>query len=177
MEPCGYVKANKLTSEYIIRQDMQEKGKAETISIEDYRSGSFDLTENNNTKKINVKTVFNIKENKIEIKENSEGTQSDSKIWVCISNKLLEKQINSILKEYKTRTNVINTIVNEVIGNNVNGVIIDFDNIEDDEKEVVKRFMIELTPKLREIGIDTCIVLNKNIEKNDYINVVDYIIE
>ena len=86
-------------------------------------------------------------------------------------------EINSILKEYKTRTNVINTIVNEVIGNNVNGVIIDFDNIEDDEKEVVKRFMIELTPKLREIGIDTCIVLNKNIEKNDYINVVDYIIE
>ena len=177
MEPCGYVKANKLTSEYIKRQDMQEKGKAETISIEDYRSGNFDLTENNNTKKINVKTVFNIKENKIEIKDNSEGTQSDSKIWVCISNKLLEKQINSILKEYKTRTNVINTIVNEVIGNNVNGVIIDFDNIEDDEKEVVKRFMIELTPKLREIGIDTCIVLNKNIEKNDYINVVDYIIE
>lgn len=177
MELCGYVKANKLTSEYIIRQDMQEKEKAETISIEDYKNGSFNLTDNNSTKKVNVKTVFNIKENKIEIKDNSEINQNDSKIWVCISNKLLEKQINSILKEYKTRTNVINTIVNEVIENSINGVIIDFDNIEDDEKEVVKRFMIELTPKLREIGIDTCVVLNKNIEKSDYINVVDYIIE
>lgn len=177
MESCGYVKANKLTSEYIIRQDMQKNEKAETISIENYRNGSFDLIKNNNIKKINIKTVFNIKANKIEIKYNSEDTQSDSKIWVCISNKLLEEQINLILKEYKTRTNIINTIVNEVIENNVNGVIIDFDNIEDNEKEVVKRFMIELTPKLREIGIDTCIVLNKNIEKNDYMNIVDYIIE
>ena len=37
--------------------------------------------------------------------------------------------------------------------------------------------MIELTPKLREIGITTCLVLNNDMEEKDYINIVDYIVE
>ena len=171
---CGYVKANKLTAEYIIRQDMKKREDAKTISFEEYNNRNFELIENNITKKINIKTIFNITENNIEINNEQKNTESN-KIWVVISNKTMGKQINSILEEYKNRTGVIDTIVKEAIEYNINGVIVDFEEIE--EKETIKRFIIELTPKLREVGIDTCVVLNKNFEKNDYINIVDYIIE
>lgn len=174
MELCGYVKANKLTSEYIIRQDIKRREEAKTISFEEYNNNSFELIENSITKKINIKTIFNIKENNIEINDKQKNTESN-KIWVVISNKTMGKQINLILREYKNRTSVIDTIVKEAIEYNINGVIVDFEEIE--EKEIIRRFIIELTPKLREAGIDTCVVINENVEKNDYIDIVDYIIE
>ena len=31
--------------------------------------------------------------------------------------------------------------------------------------------------ELREVGISTCVVLNDNIEEQDYINIADYIVE
>ena len=41
----------------------------------------------------------------------------------------------------------------------------------------MKRFVIEMTPKLREVGISTGIVLNNNIKKEDNKNIEDFIIE
>ena len=55
---CGYVKANKLTAEYIIRQDMKKREDAKTISFEEYNNRNFELIENNITKKINIKTIL-----------------------------------------------------------------------------------------------------------------------
>lgn len=170
----GYVKANKLTSEYIIRQDMNKREEATTISREDYQRKEFNLAKSSNTEKINVRTVFEIKENNLGINMESENLERNNKTWISISNSLMKKQIDLMLQEYKTRTNLIDTITNEVIENNISGVIIDFSEVE---KEHLKRFIIELTPKLREAGIDTCVVTNENVEKNDYIDIVDYIIE
>ncbi len=174
MEQYGYVKANKLTSEYILRQDMIERGQATTISLDEYRSKKFDITKENQTEKINIEAVYSITESNIEISEEFEK-QEDYKTWVSISNKSLEKQTNTILEDYKTRTNLINNIVDNAIENNINGVVIDFNGIEN--KDSMLRFVIELAPKLREIGITASIVLNENIEKDDYINIIDYIIE
>lgn len=176
MEFCGYIKANKLTSEYIIRQDMEARKEAQMISIDDYKNGSIKLLKNNVTEQITIKNVFDIKENNIEINDDLKSTDND-KMWASISSKILDKQVNIILKDYKTRTNLIDTIISKSIENNIKGVIIDFEKIQIEEKEIAKRFIIELTPKLREIGIDTCIVLSSNVEKNDYIDLVDYIIE
>lgn len=176
MEFCGYIKANKLTSEYIIRQDMEARKEAQMISIDDYKNGSIKLLKNNVTEQITIKNVFDIKENNIEINDDLKSTDNN-KMWASISSKILDKQINIILKDYKTRTKLIDTIISKSIENNIKGVIIDFEKIQIEEKEIAKRFIIELTPKLREIGIDTCIVLSSNVEKNDYIDLVDYIIE
>lgn len=156
---------------------MKEKGEAKLISIGDYNNRSLELLNNNTTEQITIKNAFNIKANNIEINSNLKNTESDNKIWVSISNKVLDKQISLILKDYKNRTTIIDAIINKVIENDINGVIVDFEEIQVDEKETIKRFMIELVPKLREVGIDTCMVLNSNIEKNDYINLVDYIVE
>lgn len=154
---------------------MKAREEAEIISMDKYKSKQFDITKQNETKKINIETVFSINESNIEISEESKKQEESYKTWVSISNKSLEKQTNIILEDYKFRTNLINTIVDKAIKNNINGVVIDFNGIEN--KDSMLRFVIELAPKLREIGITTSVVLNENIEQNDYKNIVDYVIE
>ena len=65
--------------------------------------------------------------------------------------------------------------MDKVIENDISGIVVDFNGIEN--KEGMLRFIIELTPRLREVGVNTSIVLNENIEKDNYTNIVDYIIE
>lgn len=127
------------------------------------------------------KKEFKIEEQKIKVQNinfssdfQGSNTEENIKMWGVISNRLFENQINEAIKDYKTRTELIDNIVNNTIENNLNGIVIDFSKIEE---ENIKRFSIELTPKLREIGITTCIVLNDNMKKDSYKNIVDYIVE
>ncbi len=166
----GYVKANKLTSEYILRQDMQERGEAILISMDSYQNNKINVTNN-----VNLKAIYEINENGIEINEELKKQKENYKNWVIISNKIFESKINIILEDYKTRANLINKIADKVIASDINGIVIDFNKVEN--QEGMLRFIIELTPRLREVGVDTSIVLNEKIEKNSYINIVDYIIE
>lgn len=176
MEFCGYIKANKLTSEYIIRQDMEKREEAQIISIDDYKNGSIKLLKNDVTEQITIKDAFKIKENNVEINDDLKSSENN-KTWVSITSKILDKQINVILRNYKTRTNLIDAIISKAIENDIKGVIIDFEQIQIEDEDIAKRFIIELTPKLREIGINTGAVLNSNVDKSNYIDLVDYIIE
>lgn len=171
----GYVKANKLGDEYIIRQDMQEKNQAIKIPKDNYKNKSFGISDDMETKNIILKNIFTISKNNVEVSDETSEDSTNNKIWASITNKSLENQTNEILKDYKLRTTLIDLIVKRTIENDINGISIDFTGIED--KENMLRFVIEITPKLREIGISTCIVLNQNIEEQDYINIVDYIVE
>lgn len=142
----GYVKANKLDDEYIIRQDMEQKQKAKKIKI--------DLSENQ----------FNYTDENGEVK-----------LWQTINLKSMSNDIEEMLKDYKTRTQTIDVVMNLLGGNDIKGININFDGIED--KEVCKRFAIELSPKLKEIGITTCVTLTKDMKTKEYENIVDYIAE
>ncbi len=142
----GYVKANKLDDEYIIRQDMEQKQKAKKIKI--------DLSENQ----------FNYTDENGEVK-----------LWQTINLKSMSNDIEEMLKDYKTRTQTIDVVMNLLGVNDIKGININFDGIED--KEVCKRFAIELSPKLREIGITTCVTLTKDMKTKEYENIVDYIAE
>lgn len=165
----GYVKANKLGDEYIVRQDMQARGEATKISKSDYNSGKFTVLNN----KVIIKDIFNSDDNELQVQ-----TQG-SKLWAPISNNSIANQGNELLEnillDYKSRTTFIDLIVKKSIENNINGISINFTGIEN--KEILKRFVIECAPKLREIGISTCVVLNENLDEQDYINIVDYIVE
>ena len=163
----GYLKANKLGDEYIVRQDMQGDEEAFVINKKDYESGSFDIKNNSEEKKVVLKNIAD--EN---IKDNEED---NIKIWVQITDEILKGESKDILNDYKLRTNLIDIILKEAMEKNINGISIEFTGIED--KNDMQRFMIECAPKLREVGISTCIVVNKNIQKKDYINIVDYIVE
>lgn len=171
----GYVKANKLGDEYIIRQDMQKRGGAIRIQKNDYDSKAFEISDNDVTKKITLKSIFSINKDGVEVSEQINNNEVNNKIWAPITNKSLESKTSEILEDYKLRTTLIDLIVKTAIENNINGVSIDFNEIDD--KESMSRFIIECTPKLREVGISTCIVLNENMEEQDYINIVDYIVE
>lgn len=142
----GYIKANKLDDEYIIRQDMEQKQKAKKIKI--------DLSENQ----------FNYTDENGEVK-----------LWQTINLKSMSNDIEEMLKDYKTRTQTIDVVMNLLGGNDIKGININFDGIED--KEVCKRFAIELSPKLKEIGITTCVTLTKDMKTKEYENIVDYIAE
>ena len=142
----GYVKANKLDDEYIIRQDMEQKQKAKKIKI-DLSQNQFNYTDEN----------------------------GEVKLWQTINLKSMSNDIEEMLKDYKTRTQTIDVVMNLLGGNDIKGININFDGIED--KEVCKRFAIELSPKLREIGITTCVTLTKDMKTKEYENIVDYIEE
>lgn len=154
---------------------MQEKEEAKTISLANYQSGEFEISERNEIEKVVLDKTYYINEDNMTIKENNKNIGETYKIWANVSNSSIKDKINSILSDYDSRTKLIDAIVNTSMKNGINGISIEFENIED--KDSMRRFVIELTPRLREIGINTAIVLNNNITKEDYKNIVDYVIE
>lgn len=169
----GYIKANKLASEYIVRQDMPKRNEAIKITQDLYNTKSFNIEQTTGVKKVVVKDILNINNGNIEINSNTDGMQ-EYKLWVEMSNESIETYMNVLLEDYKSRTKLIDAIVTNLIEHNINGISIDFKEVDDKN---ITRFIIELTPKLREIGITTCVVLNDSMNEQDYINIVDYIVE
>ena len=143
-----------------------------TISKSDYKNKQFTINKENKSKTINAKTAFYINENGIGISKEFDRNENN-KYWASLSSNLSEKQIDSMLGDYKSRTKQIDAIIDNVVENDINGIVIDVRG----SQENIMRFVIELAPKLREFGITTGVVLNKNMEKNNYINIVDYIVE
>lgn len=172
----GYVKANKLSNEYIIRQDMPENKEARKISYEDYESKKFEVLNSTDTKdQIILKTVLNVNGNIIESLQDADINLETNKIWAFITNKDEVAEAEKVLGDYKTRTELTNKILSKMVDGEVKGLIIDLRDMQNSESIV--RFAIELAPKLRELGISTGIVLHDNMNKQDYINIVDYIVE
>lgn len=155
----GYIKANKVTNEYILRQDMETQNKVQKISIKPDENNNIYV----NNEKIRIMSLYNI-----------EQVEENEKIWAIVSNKNLEGTSNVLLSDYKTRTMIIDEIVKLSTTNKISNINIDFNGI--DNKEIIKRFIIELSPKLREIGITTSIVLNDNVEEKDYEGIVNYFV-
>ncbi|MDO5555461.1 MAG: stalk domain-containing protein [Clostridia bacterium] len=170
----GYIKNDKLTAEYIVRQDMIQQKEAVKIEKSMYIKDSFNISDGKEIKTVILNSIFNINNGNVTVSQNKGDIEDSNKLWACVSNKSVEMQTNSLLQDYKTRTKLIDEIISNLIQNDINGLSIEFSQID---KENIIRFVIELTPKLKEIGITTCIVLDSNMEKQDYINIVDYIVE
>lgn len=170
----GYVKANALANEYIIRQDMNDNLQTQKIKADLLKN--VELTINNEKIKV-LNNMFGISSiGLLEINEEVlNNIKTTSKIWATISNSNLVKQSNGIVKDYKTRTLLIDNIVNLAIKYNIKGINVNFNNIEDVQS--FNRFVIELAPRLREIGISTNIILTENLNETDYAGIVDYVIE
>lgn len=171
----GYVKANVLNNEYIVRQDFDDEIKTAEI-ITSLKDGSTLSLYNNNqeTTKIMIKTLFDFNLNGT-IKILDENLNNNEyKIWATISNNGLEKQTNEIIKDYKKRTELIDQIVSVASKYNISGITIDFEKINDND--VFNRFIIELTPRLREIGITSNVILNDSFDEANIVGIVDYLI-
>ena len=97
--------------------------------------------------------------------EQMEDTEGNYESWTTISNAGAE------LSNYTDRTGIIDEIVSRAIESRINGVIIDFNNIENNEG--VERFLIELTPRLREIGILTGVHVRSGMNEQKIRYIVD----
>lgn len=75
------------------------------------------------------------------------------KVWPIVSNNGYKKTTSEILNDYYLRQDLINNILNYVKEYNLDGINIDFEYMYETDKDMFSRFIIELAPRLREIGV------------------------
>ena len=104
-------------------------------------------------------TVIKSGDGKLQANVGEKGTayinwakKNNYKIWAMVSNNSYKDTTSKILKSYKLRTNLINNIVYAATVYNVDGINIDFENLNKSDKDMFSRFIIELEPKLKEAG-------------------------
>ena len=64
---------------------------------------------------------------------------------------------SKIMNSYEKRQELIEEIVNACVEYKLDGVNIDFENMKEDDKDLFSRFIIELTPRMKEIGLVTTV--------------------
>ena len=74
------------------------------------------------------------------------------KVWPILSNDSLKDTTSEILKDYKYRETLINNIVQLTIDYNLDGINLDFENVYQADKDNYSKLVIELAPRLRELG-------------------------
>ena len=77
------------------------------------------------------------------------------KVWPIVSNSELGNldAVSKLLSTYENREYLIDNILDELIDAGVDGVNIDFENMYQADKDNYSRFLIELAPRLREVGL------------------------
>lgn len=73
-------------------------------------------------------------------------------VWAMMSNNSYLTTTENILNDYKKRTTLIENIINLVEEYNVDGINLDFENMNQEDKDVYSRLVIELAPRLKDIG-------------------------
>lgn len=74
------------------------------------------------------------------------------KVWPIFSNNSFKETTSEIMNDYKLREELINQIVDKVKKYNLDGVNIDFEYMKTEDKDLFSRFIIELTPRIKELG-------------------------
>lgn len=77
--------------------------------------------------------------------------ENNYKVWPMITNSNMS-QTSKMLGDYKLRESVINQIVDYITEYNLDGINIDFEGMYETDKDNFSRFLIELRPRLNEIG-------------------------
>lgn len=181
----GYVKTDKLGDIEEIRENMEtdELSNVNVLNdysvVETYENTTFDTSLTN----IVIPNLFNINgalevENVIDLSsatfESYKNWASTNGVSICAS-VTLNASMNEICSSYTTRTCLINLLYNQFVANNINMICIDFDNIDDIEG--FYRFVIELTPRFKEVGFKVLVKYKDGLDKERLENIVDYVIE
>lgn len=74
------------------------------------------------------------------------------KVWPSISNNTYIQTTSDIMNDYKLRQILIGNIISLVKKYNLDGINIDFEYMFMQDKDLFSRFIIELAPRLKEIG-------------------------
>ena len=85
------------------------------------------------------------------------------KVWPMVSSTEMlsgeegRKVVSSILNSYTKRQELIEDIVEKCVEYGLDGINMDFENMYQEDKDVYSRFIIELVPRMQEIGIVTSV--------------------
>lgn len=162
----GYTKD--VTNIYTVREEMEDKKQIEgkVSLVWDYYSEYADAPNRTGTTINGVNIVsptFAILDErnagKLDINIGQAGKNyidwahsNNYKIWPIVSNNSNKRIASEVLNDYKLREKLINNIVNLVLTYNLDGINIDFEYMNMDDKEMFSRFIIELAPRLKEYG-------------------------
>lgn len=164
----GYVKEDTLTNELIKRNTIEEENQIEgKISmIWDYYYEYSYVPDRTGTdiQGVNVvsPTFFTlVDEGKGKVSDNAgedgkkyvEWAHSNGyKVWPSISNNSYIETTSEIMRDYNLRQDLIENIVSLIMEYDLDGINIDFEYMHDEDKDLFSRFIIELKPRLNEIG-------------------------
>jgi len=171
----GYIKTDKLENEYVVREEMEEEKQIEgKVNLTwDYFStyGAAPQREGTTIEGINVVSpAFFYLNEKGEFKENI-GSKGEAyiqwahsngyKVWPMFSNAEAATEslaiTSEIMNHYEKRQKLIEKLVDACVKYKIDGVNIDFENMRQEDKDMYARFIIELTPRLKEIGLVTSV--------------------
>lgn len=164
----GYIKEDELVNSLTVREAMESEKQIDgTVSMAwDYYyelSSAPDRT-GTSIKGINVvsPTFFTlVNEGRGQVSDNVgdsgrayiEWAHSNGyKIWPSISNGSYIETTSEIMNDYNLRQELIQNIVSLVMTYDLDGINIDFEYMHDEDKDLFSRFIIELKPRLSEIG-------------------------
>ena len=165
----GFVKSNKIANTVVVREEMKEKkqidGKVNLVW--DYYSEVATAPDRTGVTMDGVNVVspafFHLNSNG-ELTENIgqageayiEWAHSNGyKIWPMVQNagNGMMNVTSEIMNDYNKRQELINEIVYYCVKYRLDGINIDFENMKQEDKNMYSRFIIELTPRLKDMGI------------------------
>ena len=169
----GYVKKSKLNNFESVREDMPEESQIEgkVNMVWDYFSEYHQAPNRKGTSIDGVNAVspaffYLTADGKFKENIGSKGEayiewakSNGYKVWpMVISNTSDGIDTRSeVLNDYNKRQKLIETIVDACVKYKLDGINIDFEYIYEKDKDVFSRFVIELTPRMQEVGLVTTI--------------------
>ena len=165
----GFVKSNKIANKVVVREEMQESkqidGKVNLVW--DYYSEVATAPDRTGVTMDGVNVVspaFFHLNSKGELTENVgqagqeyiEWAHSNGyKVWPMVQNagNGMINVTSDIMNDYNKRQELINEIVVACVRYKLDGINIDFENMKQEDKDMYSRFIIELTPRLKDMGL------------------------
>ncbi len=164
----GYVKTNKLENEFIVREEYIEEKQIEgkiNLTWEYFSEfGSAPDMEEQEIPGLNVVSpAFFYLDSDGELKQNvgqsgmdyiNWAESNEYKVWAMVGNAEAGISVTSeVMNSYESRKELINKLVDVAVEYKLDGLNIDFEYMKEEDKDLYSRFIIELTPRLKEFGM------------------------
>lgn len=165
----GYVKSNKIANTVVVREEIQMTKQIEgkVNLVWDYYSEVATAPDRTGVTMDGVNVVspaFFHLNSKGELTENigQEGKEyiewahsNGYKVWPMVQNAGdgMLSVTSEIMNDYNKRQELINEIIVACVKYKLDGINIDFENMKQEDKDMYSRFIIELTPRIKDMGL------------------------
>lgn len=165
----GYIKSNKITNTVVVREEIQTSKQIEekVNLVWDYYSEVATAPDRTGVTMDGVNVVspaFFHLNSKGELTENvgqagkkyiEWAHNNGYKVWPMVQNAGdgMMKITSEIMNDYNKRQKLIENIVTACVKYKLDGINIDFENMKQEDKNMYSRFIIELTPRIKDMGM------------------------